>query len=63
MRTQPEGSEVEAIGSKSIIKVLNLGADMEAMNVPHSSNIRLLERIEGSTEVGSHVWTYSDTSL
>lgn len=54
---------MEAIGSKSIIKVLNPGADMEAMNVPHSSNIGLLECIEGSTEVGSHVWTYSDTSL
>lgn len=35
LRIQPEGSEVEGIGSKSIIKVLNPGADMEAMNVPH----------------------------
>lgn len=52
LRIQPEGSDVEAIGSESIIKVLNLGADVEVVNVLHSSNIGLLQCIEGSTEVG-----------
>lgn len=54
---------MEAIGSKSITNVLNPSAAMEAMNVRHSSNTGLLECIECSGEVGSHVWTYSDTSL
>lgn len=52
LRIQPEGSDVEAIGSESITKLLNPGADVEIVNVLHSSDIGLPQHIEGSTEVG-----------
>lgn len=38
LRSQSEGSEVEAIGSESVMQMLNPGVDAEVVNVLHGSN-------------------------
>lgn len=42
LRSQSEGSEVEAIGSESVMQMLNPGVDAEVVNVLHGSNKSIL---------------------